>query len=417
MLLRAAKLSALAVVAVISCSGPNGGGVPAGPPLAVRQTAAADALRALRESKFEEAGRLAGEVLRSDPDNPFAGVVAAISRFKAAGHQLVLDVTTIAIAAFRGGLNERYLRSTLETAESELARADQELRPAARFPDFALELCPACLEVDWNHNGRVDNRDRRFLEVELGADGQELPAGDPRRRPVFRFDHGDVLWARAFLAFQRAGLDLLLAFAWGGLNPMMGRRAEQPPRVVITLDQPGRVAKARELILSGLDLADQARLAYLAETDDDREWVPSPRQRSHPLPLPVDDELYRTWELVLGDLRRLVRGEEGLSVAELAQLGDHHWRQPPRGYLDIGRMLERPRTIVLDLAELRSMKREERLPKEMKVEAMLRSVLGEYYRDSMKPSPLLGRLARMKAEVKHGKERLDRKLRYLLWLN
>ena len=39
--------------------------------------------------------------------------------------------------------------------------------------------------------------------------------------------------------------------------------------------------------------------AYLAETDDDREWVPNPKQQSHPMPLPVDaariGALERTW--------------------------------------------------------------------------------------------------------------------------
>jgi hypothetical protein len=39
------------------------------------------------------------------------------------------------------------------------------------------------------------------------------------------------------------------------------------------------------------------------------------------------------------------------------------------------------------------------------------------YRDKMKPSPLIGRLSRMKNEVEHGKESAERKLRYLFWLN
>jgi hypothetical protein len=414
MLRRTANLS-LAAILVTSCSGP-GGGVPPGPPLAERRVAAADALRALEGSKFEEAGRMAGEVLRRDKHNPFAGVVSAVSRYKAAMHQLVSDMTGIVVTAFRGGINERYLRVALESAESELSRADEELQPAARFPDFALELCPACLEVDWNHDGRVNERDRRLLQVEQGADGQEYADQDPRRRPTFRFDHGDVLWARAFVTFQRAALNVLLAYKWSDLNAIMRRRSERPPSVVISLEQAERVAKARQLILSGLELADQARIAYLAETDDDREWVPNPRQKSHPLPLPVDDELYRTWELVVGDLRRLVRGEEGLSVAELVQLGHHKWDNPPTGYVDIGGMLAKPKAISIDLAQVEPFTGE-RLSREERHEKRIRSILGDYYRDSMKPSPLIGRLARMRDEVSQGKEKLDRKLRYLLWLN
>ena len=49
--------------------------------------------------------------------------------------------------------------------------------------------------------------------------------------------------------------------------------------------------------------------------------------------------------------------------------------------------------------------------------AGLRSFFGVYYRDSMKPSPLVGRLARMRAELERGDDALERKLRYLFWLN
>jgi hypothetical protein len=35
----------------------------------------------------------------------------------------------------------------------------------------------------------------------------------------------------------------------------------------------------------------------------------------------------------------------------------------------------------------------------------------------MRPSPLPRRLDRMKAEVDRGEESLDRKLRYLFWIN
>ena len=35
----------------------------------------------------------------------------------------------------------------------------------------------------------------------------------------------------------------------------------------------------------------------------------------------------------------------------------------------------------------------------------------------MKPTPLIKRLRRMKREVEQNKESLERKLRYLLWVN
>jgi hypothetical protein len=46
-----------------------------------------------------------------------------------------------------------------------------------------------------------------------------------------------------------------------------------------------------------------------------------------------------------------------------------------------------------------------------------RVFFGVYHATSMKPSPLVARLVRMRAEIDRGDEALERKLRYLFWLN
>jgi hypothetical protein len=265
--------------------------------------------------------------------------------------------------------------------------------------------------VDWTGSGQITDFDRHLLEIELDAKGEPLPEGDPRRRPVFRFDAGDLSWAQAFLYFQRALVQLLLAYEWTEGAGVMRSWERKESRLVIRLREPARVKAARDLILKGLEQADHARVTYLAETDDDREWLPNPRQKSHPLPLPVDQALYETWAGVITDLRRLLKGEEGLGVAALAQLGDHQWKDPPRGYLDIGKMLDTPRDIVLELDEAR------RLEDSAEIERTLERVFGDTYVRSMKPSPLIDRLRRMKREMTSGEETLERKLRYLFWLN
>jgi hypothetical protein len=321
--------------------------------LAPKRVAAAVSLEQLQRGEFDKAHQSAGALVKADPDNPYGHVVRAITHYKKTMHQLSTDLRTVAFGALRaGGFNHRYMRSALQQAEEELGRVDRDLA-AAEHPDLALELCLACWEVDWNHNGRVDRMDRLLFQIERDAQGRPIPADDPRRKPTFRFDHGDVLWARAFVSFQRAALDLVLAYKWTELDRLFALvRSNDKPTITLRLDKPELVARARKGLLRGLDFADRTRKAYLAETDDDREWVPSPRQKNHPLPLPVDDRLYETWRHVVADLQKLVRGEEGLSVAALAQLGDHKWDSPPRGYVDIGRMLTRPRDIVVEIAQL-----------------------------------------------------------------
>jgi len=394
------------IVAVVAAAG-------CAPSLEQRRVNAAPAVELLQDGDFDRAGERAAEVIGADAGNPYARLVSAITRYKATMHDLWTDVQTIMVGAFIvQRFNHRYMRDALERAAKELAAVADDLAVAAEEPDVSLELCLACWEIDWNHNGTIDDGDEHLMEIELDAHGQPYALRDPRRRPTFRFDHGDVSWARAFIAFHRAAIELVLAYDWTGIERITAQR--EPEQIRFKLKDRERIARARSLILAGLDHADQARLDYLAETDDDREWLPNPLQRNHPMPLPVDRALYDTWEKVIGDLKRLVRGEEGLSVTELAQLGDHVWEDPPRGYIDVGAMLSNPRDISIDFRPLEEI---EGLDRREQVEAVLHEVFGEYYVRKMKASPLPGRVARMKREVDHGEETLERKLRYLFWLN
>jgi hypothetical protein len=388
-------------------------GQEAAAPVATGQREAAQAaITALQQGDFPEAERLAGERVAQDGGNPYPRLVRAIAHYKRSMQQLVLDGRTVVVGGAESGtINQKYLRQTLGEGEAELAAVEADLAVAARRSGLSLELCLACWDLDWNGNGRIDDRDRRLLEIEEDADGHPLPEGDPRRRPTFRFDDGDLAWARAFVSFERAALDVLLAYDWTEAAGFARRRRERPTRVVIRLVEPARIAAAKQRLLEGLAQSDACRRAYLAETDDDREWVPSPRQRSHPLPLPVDQALYDTWEGVVGDVRRLAQGDEGLPIAELMAVAGEGMREPVRGSLDLGGMLSHPRDIVLDLAEVRGLAREH------DAEGAMKSLFGDYYRTDIKPSPLAGRLQRMKGEVDRGQEGLSRKLRYLFWLN
>lgn len=384
----------------------------AAPVQQTRHMANVPAVAALREGSFDRAAQLAREGIQADAADPYARIVRAIVRYEKTMHQLALDGRTTLVGGFEAGaINQKYLRTTFGDAEAELAAVEEDLAAASRERGIALELCLACWEIDWNGNGRVDERDRRLFEIEQDADGNPIPEGDPRRRPTFRFDDGDIPWARAFVSFQRAALDVVLAYDWTEVAGLARRRRDRPDRVVVRLVDPGRIAEAKKRLLEGLGHSDACRRAYLAETDDDREWVPSPRQKNHPMPLPVDQALYDTWEGVIGDVRRLAHGDEGLKIADVLALTGEHVEDAPRGYLDVGRMLAHPKDIVIDLRALHDLLRDD------DVEGATKSLLGEYYFREMKASPLPQRLLRMKGEIDRQEEGFERKLRYLFWLN
>ncbi|WP_428262414.1 hypothetical protein [Haliangium sp.] len=380
--------------------------------------AATPALEAIRAAEFGRAGALAEAVLDADAHNAYAAAARAMARFQHSMHHLGQETIAVLDLTDKRGFDHARMRAALEQTVTAYIAIDADLAVAAGDAAFEFELCMACWERDWNHSGEIDEGDRRLLQIEIDADGNPIPKGDPRRTPTFRFDLGDLYWARAMVSFQRAALELILAYQWTEIDKLLTMTMSgSMPVITIHLDDPARIATARELILAGVDHAARSREAYLAETDDDREWVPNPRQQNHPLPLPVDEALYEVWAGVLGDVGRLVAGEEALSVSELAQLGDHQWDNPPRGYIHIGKMLAEPKDIVFDLPALAREAQTANGDDTAMVERVLASVLGEYYLMEMTPSPLVARLARMKREMDRGEDTLERKLRYLLWLN
>lgn len=410
------------VVGAVGC----GAGSSAVRPQAERERDSAAAVSSLQASRFAEAASQASLVLARDPGNSRAAAVHAIATYQAAGSRLRDDLFSSGMSL----LDRTTARDVGERFLEQLAAVDRDLAVVAGDPAFSLDLCLACWEHDWNHNGQIDDADRALFEIEFDGrltvdrdgEGGELPKGDPRRRPTFRFDTGDADWARAMISFQRAALEILLAYRWSEVGklfaPSHGR--ERAPTIVLHLEDAPRVQRARTWILDGLRYADRCRAEYLAETDDTREWVPSPRQHDHPVPLEVDAALYQTWADVTGDVRRLLDGEEGISFRELAALGKRDSAAYlPDAYLDLGAMLRQPADITLDLDALEAADHVhgDAAAAVPLIEKFLRGALGKGYAPARKRSPLVGRLERMKRELSMGNDTFDRKLRYLLWLN
>ena len=399
------KAWTIAVVFVIAC-----GGAGSEPPNSPQQRKDAEpAIAALKASKFGDAQREAGVVLGKDGKNSRAAAVRAIAAYQAAGHNLIASLTSVLRSAgpLKSFDHQAGRQAWLDFAKA-LAAIDADLAIAATDRDFSLELCIACWEHDWNRSGEIDDNDRKMFELEFDGKGGELAEGDPRRRPTIKFDVGDVEWARAMIAFQRAAVELVLAYKWSELDKLFS--SDDDPKIVIRVAEPGRVKRARQLVLAGLAHADKCRETYLAETDDDREWVPNPRQKSYAMPLEVDDQLYQTWKGVLGDVRRLLESQEGISLREAKNLIDPSERlEVPDVYIDLGRMLREPKDIVFDIAAIKS--------RTANYEPFLRGLIGNGYQTKMRASPLVGRLRAMKNQLERGEDSLERKLRYLLWLN
>jgi hypothetical protein len=389
-----------------------------------RSADAAAAYNELKAAKFDEAARDAQAAMALDPRNSTAAAIHAVSTYQSAMSDLITDLGKVLDEAGPMKLLDHPAgRAAWTKFADALANVDRDLAVVAADPSFTMELCLACWEHDWNHNGRIDDRDRHLFEIEYDpkANDQEIPEQDPRRRPTFKFDVGDAEWARAMIDFQRAFAELVLAYRWDELDKLAAAFERDPTgKLTLHLEDPGRVKHARTLILEGLAAAMRCRTAYLAETDDDREWVPNPKQKSHPIPLEADAALYETWAGVVSDVRDMLESKSGLSIRQVADLGDRKARDyVPDAYIDLGAMLREPKDIVLDLDALAHLDRDSRDPAKVSadVATLFRGLLGNGYVTKMPASPLVQRLGRMKTELDRGDETLEHKLRYLIWLN
>jgi hypothetical protein len=78
-----------------------------------------------------------------------------------------------------------------------------------------------------------------------------------------------------------------------------------------------RMSRARQHLKSVVALSRETWKAVLAESDDDREWLPSPRQQSRAVPsLPMTDAMVTGWLAALDDFDAVLDGRKLLG----------HWR-------------------------------------------------------------------------------------------
>jgi hypothetical protein len=375
----------------------------------------APAVAALAAARFDEASAQAEQALTRDQTNARAHAVTALAHFVTTNHKLVGDVMTLGSAmmlsgALRGNFVDTELfEPAFEKAAQRLADIDAHLGQATSDEGVSLELCLACWEVDWNRNGEVDDRDRRLLEVERDAEGEFLPDDDPRRRPTFRFDVTDVHWLRALVGFERAALELVRTWDVAPLAQLAMRRGSLHT-VTLPLKSAERARHAHQLLLGALEESAACRASALREVDDDREWVPNPKQQQHAVPLPVDDALYVTWGQLVDDVRGLLESRESLEVGQLLASVDKPRADLPHGSVDLGRFLSLPHAVTLDLERTRRTDGEA-------FEAFLRGAFGDAWGAQQPHSPLPSHLKRMRDEVDGGRETFEHKLRYLFWLN
>jgi hypothetical protein len=217
-------------------------------------------------------------------------------------------------------ISYRSFRRILEQAAEDLARAEAVL---AQVTDesvvLPLRLAEAKLDLD------ADGRSTDSL-IEIFKKLMQAERFSPlEANPEFlvKFDRGDVAWLRAYCHLLMSVADLLLAFDWtdefyrgmasefatstGAPDPL----PQQPefPNLVFRIVEPARLQSFRKHLVRVCELNVETWKFVRAETDDDHEWLPNPRQGGV-LRLPVTNEMIDAWLDAIHEFHGMLNGEK-----------------------------------------------------------------------------------------------------------
>ncbi len=206
------------------------------------------------------------------------------------------------------------------------------LRPGLVKIDYAGNGKPADTETAWQTYERL-NRGRNFVE-------DESPDPKDAENFLIKFDAGDVPWFRGYCHLLSGLAETVLAHDESSLFDHTAHLFFEKPKTPFPFLQRGKDASVMDMdrepisaLLAFIHLLDfpvrePARMAaaldhfsrvpafgreswrrILAETDDDHEWIPSPRQHGV-LPAEVTQERIDAWMNVLNETDAILAGKK-----------------------------------------------------------------------------------------------------------
>ena len=254
-------------------------------------------------------------------------------------------------------------RGALQAFLEDLAKAEAALA-AMTGADVKIPLDLNRVAFDFTGGGKAEQV-TSMIEVMTGIN----PRGpDPKKGEKFEvaFDRADAIWLRGYLHLLSATIEFFLAYDWHetfeAAGPLFypkvagraipaglsigalkdgGMFADSPNFADMLallhtahwpLAEPARMKSALAHLKSAVALSRDNWVAIEAETDDDREWMPSPKQKNGVLPgMPITAEFVATWRGALDDFEAALDGRKLVP----------HWRLT-KG-LNLKKIFEEPR--------------------------------------------------------------------------
>ncbi|MBS0204862.1 MAG: hypothetical protein JSS49_18300 [Planctomycetes bacterium] len=217
------------------------------------------------------------------------------------------------------------LRRILIGFQADLAAAETTLA-GIRETEVKLPLRLADVRLDLTGSGQSQERMIDILRKMMGRDFR-----DDKDNPDFLIclDRGDVAWLRAYCHLLMGMIDLQLAVDGEAAFDLQAdqhfakpkRRFEGPDQErwnrlsevwqVVRFKDPARLRHFRLHFLKVCELNRETWAYIRAETDNDHEWLPNPRQTGV-LRMPVSDEMIDAWLQMVAEVERAFNGQKKL---------------------------------------------------------------------------------------------------------
>jgi hypothetical protein len=297
--------------------------------------------------KYLHAGELArGEqvlsaALQKDPKNDqlrfglgMLQFTRAVERFGQALHEYGAQSDTTRVPFLRlpvpkndkpHAISYQALGRVFDTFIADLDRAERTLA-GVTDEKVKLPIRLAAVRLDLTGEGKPTDK---FIDILIKLNGGRFEFQKDNPEFLVCFDRGDVAWLRAYCHLLSAMLEAYRAFdleahfdervkdVFPKVEPSRGKKVDND---VLVISDGARLGRFRRHMLAVCELNRETWKFIRAETDDDHEWLPNPKQKGV-LGLPVTAERIDRWLEMVQTLEELFKGERLVSGELLALVG------------------------------------------------------------------------------------------------
>ena len=244
-------------------------------------------------------------------------------------------------------------RELLDRFREDLGRAAKTLAKVGDA-DVKLRIPVGAIRLDLDGDGEAAESERLWKLFTTVA-WRAAKLSDKQKAFPIGFDRADVQWMIGYTHLLRAMVETWLAYDTraffrqtapmvfaGAPQSRVELRADEYDGIANTIaaihlmrfepSEPERLSAARKHLLAMVERSRRCWKAALAETDDDREWIPNAEQTSL-TPLEVTGERIEAWRRFLDEAEAVLRGKKLLP----------HWRVPGERGINLKRAFEEPR--------------------------------------------------------------------------